>query len=279
MMRYDRITLGSLDYCLYHYGNSKIRFRGPRPDFKRPYVVFLGSTETFGKFVPQPFSQMVCERLNMACANFSALNAGLEMYLRDPSVLQACAQARVTVIGICGAHNLSNRYYKVHPRRNDRFLSPSDMLRTIYRDVDFGDIHYTQHLLDTLAKGGPERFDLVETELKAAWTARMKTLLETIKGKKILLWMAHHAPPDAMDERPDDTLFQPPAFVDQPMMDEISGYASGVVECIANPQSLAQGTDGMVFAPGQEAAAAALPGPAFHAQAADQLGNVLRTLV
>ncbi len=40
-----------------------------------------------------------------------------------------------------GAQNLSNRFYAVHPRRNDRFLRASTLMKTIFREVDtVGDV-------------------------------------------------------------------------------------------------------------------------------------------
>lgn len=240
-MLFDRIKHGSLDYCLYRYGNSKNLFRGPKPDFTRPYCVFLGSSETYGKFVPKPFTNILQKRLGMPCANFSALNAGVEMYLKEPSLLLASASARVTVIAVIGAHNMSNRFYSVHPHRNDRFVRASNMLKTLFREVDFSEIHYTRHLLSTLRDADALKFRVVAEELKAAWTARMKSLLEMIEGRTVLLWMADHPPPDRSASLEDNSLAHDPLFIDQEMMDELSPLVTKVVECIASPATKSAG--------------------------------------
>ena len=57
------------------------------------------------------------------------------------------------MIQVSGAQNLSNRFHAVHPRRNDRFLRASTLLKTIYRDVDFTEFNFTRHLLTTLRDG------------------------------------------------------------------------------------------------------------------------------
>lgn len=278
-MKNDRILRGSLDYFLYRHGKSKTRFRGPRPDLRRHYNVFLGSSETYGKFIPKPFARLLQDVLGMPCANFSALNAGVEMYLKDPSVLLSCSDARVTVIGVMGAHNMSNRFYSVHPRRNDRFVRPSDMLRLLFREVDFSDIHYTRHLLNTLFKADPMKFALVVDELKAAWLARMKSLLDLVEGKTVLLWMADNAPPDVGVETGEAGLNRDPLFVDQAMIDALSPLVTKVVECIATPAAIATGRDGMIFEDCDAAAAAKMAGPAFHGEVAEALTPVLRGLV
>lgn len=278
-MKYDRIKRGSLDYCLYRYERSKTLFRGPRPDFSRPYCVFLGSSETFGKFVPLPFTRLLQHRLNMPCANFAGLNAGVDMFLKDPSILLATAQARVTVIAVTGAHNISNRFYSVHPRHNDRFVKPSKVLSMLFRNVEFTDIHYTRHLLATLAEADPIRFSIVTEELKAAWSARMKTLVARIEGKTVLLWMAEKPPEDA-NANPDirDIEFNP-AFIDQAMIDGLSPLVTQVVECVASPTVIEAGVEGMVFESGDNNAAKRMPGPAFHSEVADALVGVLAELV
>lgn len=276
-MKPDRIADRPLDYCLYRYGRSKVQYRGPRPNFKRPYCAFLGSSETYGKFVAEPFPALVQGALNTPCANFSALNAGVEMYLKDPSILLATAEARVTVIAVMGAHNLSNRFYQVHPRRNDRFVRPSKMLETLYRGVDCSDIHYTRHLLATLIAADPVKFGILVEEVKTAWVFRMKSLLEAIEGRTVLLWAATHAPGerdlDCANGCGDD-----PLFIDQSMLDELSPLATEVVECIVPPATMT-GTEGMLFTESDAVAAAQLPGPEFHARVAEMLAPVLRRLL
>lgn len=212
----------------------------------------------------------------MTCANFAALNAGVEMYLKDPSILLASAEARVTVIAVMGAHNLSNRFYQVHPRRNDRFVRPSKMLQTLYRSIDCSDIHFTRHLLATLLADDPVKFGIVVEEMKAAWVARMKSLLEAVEGRTILLWAATHAPGER-DLDCAEGLGNDPLFIDQSMMDELSPLATEVVECIC-PEDSTKGTRGMLFTENDAAAAAQLPGPDFHAEIAQKLAPVLQRL-
>jgi len=275
-MKFDRITRGSLDYCLYRHDRSKSWFRGPRPDLSGRYCAFVGSTETYGKFVVNPFSSILQERLGVVCGNFGAVNAGVDKYLKDPSMLLTCSAAKVTVIGVTGAHNLSNRFYTVHPQQNDRFVKPSKMLQTLYRDLDFSEIHYTRHLLNTLQAADGDKFSIVVAELKQAWLSRMQTLLEMIDGKTVLLWMSDHAPGDTV---PPCGLGPDPLFIDQAMLDALSPLVSKVVEAIASPQARNAGTTDMWFLPSEQAAAEQMPGPLFHQETAARLQDTLATLI
>jgi hypothetical protein len=86
--------------------------------------------------------------------------------LNDPAIAEARA-ATAIVLQIQGAQTLSNRLYTVHPRRNDRFVRASGILRTIYRDVDFTEFHFTRHMLDHLRPC--RRTGSTSSETNCAW--------------------------------------------------------------------------------------------------------------
>ena len=79
-------------------------------------------------------------------------SAGVDVFCADETVLSACNDARAVVFQVMGAHNLSNRYYTVHPRRNDRFLKASALMRNQFPEIDFTEFHFTRHLLTALRK-------------------------------------------------------------------------------------------------------------------------------
>ncbi len=261
---------GALDYYPCRYGMSKLLFRGPHRVPAAGYCVALGGTETYGKFVPVPFPALLEHRLEVPMINLGCVNAGPDVYLNDAGVLDMAARAQVAVVQVVGAQNLSNRYYAVHPRRNDRFLSASPLLRHMFRDVDFTEFHFTRHMLQTLQAVGPDRFEILAEELRAAWVQRMKALLARLPRHRVLVWLADHAPLQA-GLVPD--LYHDPILVDAEMIAALMPHVSGYVEHITGG---GQGTAGMVFAPMEEPAATGLPGPAVHSALADTLAPVLQ---
>lgn len=275
-MTYENLGEGALDYLPCRYGKSKLLFRGPRRKLEGEYALFLGGTETYGKFIEQPFPALVERQLGLPCVNFGWLNAGVDVFLNDSTVVEAAQAARVTVIQVMGAQNMSNRFYAVHPRRNDRFLKASTLMKQVFRKVDFTEFHFTRHMLSTLSRLSPERYAMVVDELRAAWLARMEQLLAKVSGKTVLLWLADHSPDDA---RPEDGLGADPLFVDREMIERIRPLVTEVVEVSASPKALALGTDGMVFSQMEAPAASEMLGPLVHAEAAalltDPLGNLL----
>ena len=275
-MAYAFPGAGALEYFPCRYGTSRLLFRGPRRALDRPYVAVLGGTETYGKYVRRPYPALIEAETGLPVVNLGCVNAGLDVYLNEPAVTDIAAAAEVAVVQLVGAHNLSNRFYTVHPRRNDRFLSASPQLRSMFRDVEFTDFHFTRHMLMTLQAASPDRFEQVADDLRAAWVARMKQLLARLQTKVVLLWMAGHPPP----ERGCATgLTEEPTLVDAAMIAAVRPLSTAYVEAVSSPAALARGVEGMAFNPLDSLAAAGLPGPAVHEEVARKLSPIVDRLL
>lgn len=272
-MSFDTLGPGGLDYLPCRYGTSKILFRGPRRSLDGPYVAFFGGTTTYGKFIETPFPQLVESELGRTCVNFGCLNGGIDVYATDPFLREAAVRAAVTVIQVTSPRNMSNRFYKVHPRRNDRFIEASALLRTIYNEVDFSEFNFTNHLLSRLQLLSPDRFETVIEELRAAWCARMRLVLSQMPGKTVLLWASLLTPEEAATDSEAD-----PAFVTREMLQEIIPLVTRSVTVVASDDAKEQGTSGMVFAEMDAPAAETMLGPAVHREIADALVPVLQSL-
>jgi hypothetical protein len=266
----------SLDYFPCHYGTSKLVFRGPKRSLSRPYCVAIGGTETYGKFVPEPFPALLARMTDRTVVNLGYMNAGPDVFLNDPEILEIASLAELTIVQIIGAQNLSNRYYVVHPRRNDRFLHASSWLQTIYRDVDFTDFHFTRHMLQSLFQTSPERFSGVAVELQATWVQRMQQLLKSIKGRTLLLWMAEHVPPPA--GRAIDP-YTNPVLVDAAMIEQVRGHATAYLEVVTSRNANEEGVESMMFSSMERPAAEGVPGPAAHREVARAIADAVRQLL
>jgi hypothetical protein len=204
------------------YGGSKLAFRGPARALDGRHIAFVGGTATYGKSVPEPFPALVEALLGEPCINLGQANASAEVALHDPAIGWICQQARATVLEVTGAANLSNRLYTVHPRRNDRFVKASSALTAIYAEVDFSEVCFTRHLLLRLMAANPDRFVIVQEELRMAWMARMRRLLDRLGPRVLLLWTE---PP----EEEAGPLGHDPLFVTREMVEGLRPLALGVV--------------------------------------------------
>ncbi|WP_417719486.1 DUF6473 family protein [Salipiger sp.] len=274
-MTYAVTAQGALEYYPCRYGRSRVLFRGPRRPLDDPYIAFLGGTETYGKFIEAPFPALVEKAVGRPCVNLGVVNAGLDLCLNDPSVLDTMGRAAYCVIQVMGAQNMSNRYYSVHPRRNDRFLRASERLQELFPEVDFTEFHFNRHMLGQLQSLCPDRFHKVTEELRLAWVARMKHLLTVLGGRAILLWFADHPPPS----KPVDQLDGDPLFIDASMVEALRRRAIRVLEVPKSDTARARGTAGMHFSDFEANAAAELMGPLAHEEAAEALTEALTGLL
>lgn len=278
-MTYDVLGAGALDYMPCRYGQSKLLFRGPERRLDAPYVAFLGGTATYGKFIKNPYPALVESGLGVNCMNFGIANAGVDVLLNDSFLSGACNNSAATVVQIIGAQNLSNRFYTVHPRRNDRFVTASPLLTSIYPEVDFAEFHFNRHMLSSLYNVSKERFAAVRDEVQTAWVARMKLSLKKATGKTVLVWFADHEPLEHEFVGLDPATARSPLFVSREMLDQLTEHATAYVEVVATSEAIAAGTEGMVFSQMEAMAAAEMLGPKAHGEVALQLGKVLQSLV
>ncbi|MCR8726526.1 DUF6473 family protein [Frigidibacter sp. ROC022] len=274
-MTFEPLAATRLDYLHCRHGNSKLLFRGPKRRADGNHIAVLGGTETYGKFTETPWPEMLEQLAAGPTLNLAQMNAGLDVFLNDGAVQDICRHARVTVIEMSGAENLSNRYYAVHPRRNDRFLRASTLLRSAFPEIDFTEYNFTRHLLAGLRATSPERFADVVAELKTAWAARMKKLIGRIGGRVLLLWLSDHAPDAPVD---DPLRHGNGLFIDAAMIDSLRPLVSGVVEIVADADERKRGMDLMVFDEMDAPAATEMLGPVVHKRAAREVAEALRAL-
>ncbi len=278
-MRHETIPEEGLSYAPCRYGSSRLLFRGPRRPLDGRHIAFVGGAETFGRFLPRPFPALVEEALGEVCVNLGQVNASAEAFLADPVVPGACRDAALTVVEVTGAANLSNRFYSVHPRRNDRFLRASSVMRAVFPEVDFAEVCFTRHLLSHLHARAPDRFPILREELQTAWLARMRTFLDRIGPRAVLLWLSPHLPSDLPWEERPDPLAREPLFVTRRMLDSLRPLVRGVVMVQPSAGALQRRAEGLVCRPHERAAAAVLLGAPAHREAAAALSSSIRAIL
>lgn len=275
-MAFEFRGAGALDYYPCRYGTSRLVFRGPRRRLEGDYVVALGGSATYGRFVARPYPVLLERTLGVTVVNFGCKNAGTDVFLNDEAVIEACRGARAVVVQITGAQNLSNRFYTVHPRRNDRFVRATPALLCLYPEVDFTEFNFTGHMLQSLHARAPDRFETLVEELKAVWQERMAALIAAVARPVLLLWLADHAPGDGLGA---DFLGADPLLVDADMLSRLLPLVAGHEVVVPSPAARARGTADMIFDQTKASAAAALPGPLAHAEVAQALTPRLRHLL
>ncbi len=274
-MSYERPGVDTPGDQTCQYGASKLHFRGPKRPLDVPYVACIGGTETFGRFVPDPFPAVLERRLGEVCVNLGCINGGLDTVIQDPELLRMAHKADISILQLPGAHNLSNRLYRVHPRRNDRFLQASETLAGLYPEVDFTEFHFNKHLLNHLLAFGADRFSLVKRELQQAWLARMRLLVSQMDGVIALLWLRYDGQEEDVAE---SGMGADPWLITSDMVEKLRNDVSTIVEVSVQPAGASDELEDMIFGTMQEPAAEHMMGPATHQIVADKVYRALRDL-
>lgn len=275
-MKQEIIETEILSYSPCRYGASRMLFRGPRKRLDQPYLAFVGGTETYGKFIEKPFPVLVEKAMRQTCVNFGCVNGGIDAFVNDGTVMDICGKADLTVVQVMGANLLSNRFFSVHPRRNDRFLRASTVLQAIYHDVDFSEFSFTRHMLSALHSKSIERFETVVCELREAWLARMRRLLDQIGENVVLLWFSEYAPTnEPWDDLPHQMQVDP-LFITKDMIDQLRPLVRGLVVAQPTSDALVRGTAGMIYPISQQRAAREMLGVDCHKEAATALVQAIR---
>ncbi len=260
----DATGIEPLSYFPCRHAGSVQSFRGPGREMSGRFVAAIGGAETFGPFVPRPFPALLEERVGLPVINLGLQQAGLPVIAGDPAVAHALDAAALCVVQPPPPHALSNPFYRVHPRRNDRFLAATDQLTRLFPEVDLVSVHFTGHLVRRLRDTDPQRFQIVARALRRAWQAEVSTLLARARGATVLLWIDRPDGPTPQILRPEDRV-------------ALSRQASATVRLgivAENPP-----TRGMIFAAGDLVAARQSLTPDAHARIAKALAPAMTELL
>ncbi len=267
----ETYSRGGLHYQRCFYGTSRMAFRGPVVPLSGDYLAILGGNATFGKFVPQPYPELLSMVTGTKTVNLGCMHAGMTAFADDPSLMAICSKACATVVQITGAHCLDNVFYSLHPRRNDRFIEAMPALRALYPDVDFTEFHFVRHMLSALHAQSPLAFDEVVAALQQEWVMRARELLRRIEGPVILFWMSDRSPEMPNSPYPEQLRHDDALFVTRDMIDAVRRDASDLVIAVASDEARNEGLAGKIFSDFERPAAMKMPGPLWHAEAATAL--------
>ena len=258
----------SIDYAPCRYNGSRLWFRGPRKALRSEYVACLGGSEVYGRYLLRPWPDLLEDQLSCPVVNLGIENAGIDAYLNDPGALVTASNAQAAVIQLACSHNTSNRFYSVHPRRNDRFLKASQALISLYPEMDFTEVHFTRHLLSRLQSICAERFELVAEEVRCAWQARVRKLISHMNGQSFLLWFA----PEPLRDGASTALSEEP-FLTRNTVAALTPLVSGLLDVV--PELWRAGDDELLVPPLEHARAEHLSGPVAHRQVADRVAQAV----
>ncbi len=184
-----------LAFQAFRYEGSPLFFRGPAARLDRPYVAVLGGAMAFGREVSRPYPTRMADALGHDVVNLAIAHAGPDLLLADPAIRRIGGAAIMAVVETPDGWNLSNPFYRVHPRRNDRVIAVSDALRALFPEVEFCDINFTRHLMQALRVTDAERCAEVEAALAETWINQMRQVVAGLTTVPILMHITGSSAP------------------------------------------------------------------------------------
>ncbi len=222
----------------------------------------VGGDETFGRFLEQPYPALLEQRLGCDCVNFGSVFCGVEALSTDRGLRDLVARAHLCILKAPDIPGQTNRFYRVHPRRNDRFVEPTKDLLSLYPDMDFTNVHFVGHLLKLLQAKNDARFETVRQELRAGWVRRCSTLLREIDVPVVLLWLRVRRHHDQAHEL---------VPVDAASVAELQPFCASVVEMPVSVSGESDHLEDLLFGTLQQPMAEHMLGPSAHRAIANQL--------
>ncbi|WP_254442636.1 DUF6473 family protein [Ruegeria arenilitoris] len=267
-MSYQPFAANGVAESFCRYGRSNLWYRGPQRSLDVPYVTCIGDQETYGRFVETPYAAGLERILSRRCINLGSLFVGAEALYRDEGLREIADSAEMCILQLPSVAGQTNRFYRVHPRRNDRFVAPAQELVDLFPEVDFTDIHFVRHLLNRLKFVSGTRFLTVAEELRLKWVEIIGSFLRSVSTPVILLWL------DVQAEDGGQSLGDPVAIQPE-MFDAVK--SSSVQSLRVNLRTSGESDDleDVIFGTLQQPIAEHMIGPAAHRRIAEILSRTI----
>lgn len=255
--RYSGIWYQSQDKKFVNYQqyqlDGRFYFRGPKPDLSRPYICFIGSAHTLGRFCTSPFAQQVANHFGRECLNLGHGGADPTFFL-DNDLLRYANRAEWTIVQVMSARSSGNSMFQSDHGTRHGFASGE---RTV------ADAIWNNESTDLQAN---ELRRLLQ-ESQANYVANMRTLLSKLKSKTLLVYFSKFRPqPEQQQEasclQGGKAVGQFPHFVTAEMIERFSSRVPflEIVTQAGSPQLLPNGRRDFYY-----------PSPEMHSVAAENI--------
>jgi len=131
---------------------------------------------------------MVERALGIPILNLGAQHSGAGFYAEDDVIHEIIESAKVIVVEAPSVVNQSNPFYRVHPRRNDRFVTALGPLYELFPEADFVECHFTKHLITKLITIDAERADIVFRVLQDEWMRNLSLMRARWRAETVVHW-------------------------------------------------------------------------------------------
>lgn len=266
-----------MDYNPVRWTDKGVRFRGSTATtMKEDYGVFIGAGQTFGRFVEDPFPDIVSRAIGIPSINLGMGGAGPGRYL-NPDLKEIINGSRFCVVQVMSGRSSANDLFDAKTGENFYGLDKGDLGRAGFaRKI-------AQHLITT---NDEEEIRYYRHELRRAWLSEMWQLVRSIEVPKLLFYISKRSPEDLPDYKKTRELGGAfPQFIDRKTLNAIIPYFNDYAECVStegSPHSVMQKDEPVPLDMGGGRMVMAntyYPSPQMHEVAAEKLVPVVSKML
>ncbi len=237
-----------VDYQDYRLENTEFTLRGPQPSTleKDSYFVCLGAAQTYGAFCPEPYPQLVSQKINLPALNLGFGGAGPDYYLQNMELLRKYINnAKFAVVQVMSGRSESNSLFN------------SGGMEYLTKIADGSKVRAAVAYNQLLKQNNKKYVAKIVAETRENWIKHQIELLNEIEIPTILFWFSTR--PTHYKEiylckqfaylslffgqtKASNLLFgEFPQLIDSAMIEQVKEYSNEYVECVSKrgfPQRL-----------------------------------------
>jgi Domain of unknown function (DUF6473) len=273
--KYAAEDAGVVDYRYYQLPGTDKWFRGPQPDLESRgrAIAFLGAASCFGRFAPQPYPQLIGERVGRPVWNFGYGGARAPFYYRDPALMGLVNRSAAVVVEVFSARGTAT----------SRIESRDDASAFLRWAGSGGDFTFADHFFRAAWRENPGPMAALVAEIRRRYVEQMHSLLWRLKVPVVLMWLSQRAPEENADYAgPEGYELSFPHLLDRATLVEIGQQRVATVEVVSQaglPQALPEPDPAAPPGRRRPLVNRYYPSPEMHRIAADRLAPMLDRLL
>jgi hypothetical protein len=204
------------DYNLINL-ESDFMCRGPMPNEK--YFLCIGSAQTFGRYVSEPYPYLLSKKIHLSSLNFGFAGVGPKYHINLPIIEKYIKKAKFVIVQVMSARSEANSLFDCNGENigifENRKITPLEFWN-----------HMIQNNINKIN-------DLVK-ETRENYIDNMKNLLKIIpKNKSILFWFSTRKPKYIESNKSLKQLWEAhPQLVNHNMINKLKELCGKYIECV-----------------------------------------------
>lgn len=172
-----------VDYSLWRLPGIDIDLRGPVPELESDgYIVTIGAAQTFGRFVSEPYPEIISKRIGLPALNLGVSGAGPSFFVQRPKLLSIINNAKLAIVQVMSGRSSSNSLIEVQENQG--------IVKRVNAAADVKGVFAETAYLELLAELSPVELSELRAEIRFRALMEMQDLLRRITIPRVVFWFS-----------------------------------------------------------------------------------------